>query len=78
MIVIHSAVVNVIMDFKTSKIAILVNPTDKILKVVKEVRLDIIHEYTDVIYIIINIFRTFIVLAVTTVTISSIEPLIFI
>jgi len=74
----HPAIVNVIIDFKTSKIAMFVNPTDKTLKITKRVRLNIIYKYIDVIYIIIDIFRAFTILIVITVAVFSTEPFILI
>ncbi len=73
MTAIYLVVVNAIMDFKTFKIAMFINPTDKILKVVKEVRLGIIHECIDVIYIIIDMFKAFIVLVAIVAAVFSIE-----
>jgi len=74
MIIIHFATINVIMDFKTLKIAMFVNPTDKTLKVAKRVRLNIIYKYTNTVYIITDMFRAFIVLTVITAAASSMEP----
>ncbi len=73
-IVTHLITVNTIIDFKTFKIVILVNSTDKTLKITKKVRLNTIYKYANVIYIMINIFRTFTILTITTAAIFFIEP----
>ncbi len=74
MTAIYSVIINVIMDFKTLKIVMFTNPTDKTLKVIKEVRLNIIYECVNTIYIIIDMFRTFIILVIITAATFSIEP----
>jgi len=74
MIVIYSAIVNVIIDFKIFKIAMFANLIDKILKIVKKVWLSIIHKCIDVVYIITDMFRALTILAVIAVAISFIEP----
>ncbi len=71
----YSITINIIVDCKTLKIVMLVNPTKKILKVIKKSWLSIIYKYTDAIYIIINMPRTLIVLATTVATASVIDPL---
>ncbi len=78
MIVTYFIIINVIIDFKILKIAIFVNPTDKTLKITKEIRLDIIYKYIDVIYIMIDIFKAFIILIITTAAVFSTEPFILV
>ena len=78
MIAIYLAIVNIIVDCKISRIVIFINLTKKILKIVKEVRLDIIYEYTDAVYIIIDILRVLIVLIATTAVASITNLFIFI
>ncbi len=76
MIAIHSAAINIMVDCKTLKIVILINLTKKILKVIKRVRLSTIHECIDVVYIITDMFKVFIVLTTIAATASVIELLI--
>ncbi len=68
MTVTHLTVVNTTIDYKTLKIAMFINLTKKILKVVKKVRLGIIHKYTDIVYIMIDMSR---VLTILTITIAA-------
>ncbi len=75
MTITHFAAVNTLIDYKTLKIIILTNLTKKILKIARRIQLDIIHEYTDTIYIIIDIFRTLIVLIAIVAIASAIDPL---
>ena len=78
MIAIYSIVINIIMDFKTLKIAMFINSIDKILKVVKGVWLDIIHKYVDAIYIMIDMFKAFIILVAIAAAVSSTELFTFV
>ena len=76
MTVIHPVVVNVIVDCKIPKIAMFVNLTKKILKVVKKVRLDIIYECANIVYIMTDMFKALTILIVITAAASAIDPFI--
>ena len=69
----HPIVSNAITDSTTLRIAMLVNPIDKPLKICKGICLSIIHEFTKTIYFLIDVFKVAIALAVATITLS--EPL---
>ncbi len=57
-------------------IVMFANSTKKILEVVKKVRLNIIYKCINTVYIIINIFRVFIILTAIVVAASVIDPFI--
>ena len=62
MIKIYSIVSNIILDFITFRIVILVNLTKRVLKIDKNIYIVTIHEYADIIYFIVGSFEMFIVL----------------
>ena len=76
MTAIYPVVINVLVDCKISKIVIFINPTKKILKVAKGIRLDTIHEYIDAVYIMTDISKVLTVLIVIAAAASVINPFI--
>ncbi len=78
MTAIHLVVINVLVDYKIFKIAMFVNPTKKILKIAKRIRLNIIHECIDAVYIITNIFKVLTVLTTIVIIASVINLFTFI
>ena len=73
MIRIYSTISNIILDFITPKITILINFIKKTLKIDKGIYIVIIYKYTDIIYFIVGSFRIFTIL--TTVSTTIFEPL---
>ncbi len=60
-------------DCKTPKIAMLVNPIKEILKVTKGIQLDIIYKYINIVYIMINMLKVLTILTAIAVTASTID-----
>ncbi len=73
MITIYPAVFNVITDFIIPRIVMFVNPIDKLLKICKGIRLNIIYTFVETVYFLIDAFKMAIILTVTTTILS--EPL---
>jgi|SRR6266566_923247 len=73
MTTIYPAVFNIITDFITLKIAILINFTDKPLKIRKGIRLNIIYEFVETVYFLTDISKVIIALVIATITFT--EPL---
>ena len=71
MIIMHPVVFNAFLDISTLYIVIIVNFTSKILIFNKSIYLDLIYEYIDTLYIIINITKTFIIVVIAFTTISE-------
>src|SRR6266699_5556643 len=67
MIAIHPTVFNIIINSITPRIAILVNSTDKLLKICKDIRLDIIHKFVETVYFMTNVSKVSTVLVVATI-----------
>ncbi len=74
MTVIYLAVSNVLFDMNTPCIVIIVNLTSKTLIFNKDIYLNSIHKYIDILYIIIDMAKAFIAVAVT--SIAVFEPFI--
>ena len=73
MIGIYSTASNAILDFTTPRIAILVNPTKKALKIDKSIYIATIHKYIDIVYLMVGSPRVFAMLTVASTAIF--EPL---
>ncbi len=71
MIKIYPKASNVILNFTTSRIAILINSTKRILKIDKGIYIATIYECIDTTYFIIGSFEMFVVLTIVLVAISE-------
>ncbi len=65
MITIHPIVFNIIINFIILKIAMFVNLINKLLKIYKGIRLDIIYKFVKTIYFLTDVFKMATVLAAT-------------
>ncbi len=74
----YLAAVNTIIDCKTLRIAMFVNLTKKILKIIKGIQLSIIHKCVNAVYIIIDISKAFTILTTIAIVASATHPFIFI
>ncbi len=73
---VYLTVSNVILDSTIFKIIILINLIKKALKIDKSIRIVIIHEYTDIMYLMVGNFKMFTVLTAVSVTISELSSFI--
>ena len=73
MIATYSAVSNIITDSTTPRIAILVNSIDKPLEICKDIHLNIIYKFVEIVYFLIDVSKVVITLVITIITLS--EPL---
>ncbi len=71
MIGVYLATLNVILDFTIFKITILVNFTNKALKIDKDICIVTIYECVDIAYFIVGSFGVFAVLIVVSAAISE-------
>ncbi len=69
----HPTVFNIIINSTIPKILIFVNPTDKLLKIYKDIYLNIIYKFIKTIYFLIDIFKMATALTITTIILF--EPL---
>ncbi len=68
---IYLAATHIVLDNNTLKIAILANSTKKRLELNKNTRLKTIYKYINTIYIITNIIKTFITIAIVSSILSN-------
>ncbi len=61
---IYPIVVYIVLDNNTLKIAIFTNPIKKCLEFNKNIRLETIYKYIDITYIMIDIIKVFVVVAI--------------
>jgi len=61
---IYLAAIYAVLDSNTPKIAILTNLTKKCLEFNKNIRLGTIYKYVDIVYIIVDISKAFIIVAI--------------
>ena len=71
MIKIYPTTSNTILDFITSRIAILINFTKRVLKIDKNIYIAIIYKCTDIAYFMIGNLGVFIVLTIVSTAISE-------
>jgi len=64
-------VIYIVLDNNILKIIILTNPIKKRLEFNKNIRLEIIYKYVDTTYIITNIIKAFVIMAITSSILSD-------
>ncbi len=73
---VYLTISNVILNFITLKITILINLTKKALKIDKGIYIATIYKYTDTMYLIVGSFEMFIILIViSTAIVESSSPI---